>query len=111
MELGDNSHIFVYVCLVAREYDDQVKWPFNGGISVTLLNQLKDDGHFVETVWPCDVQENSETISGRVTTEVVAGGGWGLHQFITVESLGCPGDISCEYLREDTLFFRIERTE
>ena len=51
MGLGDSSHISIYICLVAREYDDQLKWPFSGGISVTLLNQLKDDGHFVETVW------------------------------------------------------------
>ena len=65
---GDSSHISIYICLVAGEYDNQLKWPFNGGISVTLLNQLEDDGHFVETVWP-------ETISGRVTTGMVAGVG------------------------------------
>ena len=102
---GNSSHISVYICLVAGECDDQLKWPFNGGISVTLLNQLEDDGHFVETVWP-------ETISGHVTAGVVAGGGWGLHQFITIELVreGCPGNIHCEYLRGDTLF-RFERTE
>ena len=82
---GDSSHISVYICVVAGEYDDQLKWPFNGGISVTLLNQL-EDGHFVETVWPCDVEDVSETVSGHVTTGVVTGGGWGLHQFITVEA-------------------------
>ena len=108
---GDSSHISIYICLVAGEYDNQLKWPFNGGISVTLLNQLEDDGHFVETVWPCDVEDVPETVSGRVTAGVVAGGGWGLHQFITVEGLGCPGNSSCEYLRDDTLFFRIERTK
>ena len=108
---GDNSHISVYICLVAGEYDDQLKWPFNGGLSVTLLNQLENGGHFVETVWPWDAEDVPETISGRVTTGVVAGGGWGLHQFIPVKDLACPGDSSCEYLREDALFFRIDRGE
>ena len=107
---GAGSHISVYICLVAGEYDDQLKWPFKGGLSVTLLNQLEDGGHFVDTVWPCDV-EVPNNVSGRVTEGVVAGGGWGVHRFIQVQSLSCTGDASCEYLRGDVLFFRVERTE
>ena len=34
-----------------------------------------------------------------------------VHQFISSKCMGYPGDISCEYLRQDTLFFRIERRE
>ena len=90
---GDSSHISIYICLVAGEYDNQLKWPFNGGISVTLLNQLEDDGHFVETVWPCDVEDVPETVSGHVTTGVEAWVALGTSVVSTSEKTHCSSEL------------------
>ncbi len=41
----DHSHLSVYVCLTGGEHDDNLVWPFNGTITIELLNQLEDRKH------------------------------------------------------------------
>ncbi len=48
---GDRSHLSVFVCLTGGEHDDNLVWPFNGTITVELLNQLEDRN---QTNWNCD---------------------------------------------------------
>ena len=38
------SHLAICVCLMKGEYDDSLKWPFRGEVTIQLLNQLDDDG-------------------------------------------------------------------
>ena len=68
------------------------------------------------TVYPCLRRQSTQpyiidTISGCGTTGVLTSVGQCKHQFIPVKYQGCPGDARFEYLREDALFFRIERSE
>ena len=39
----EESFISVYACLVQGEYDDRLRWPFRGAITIQLLNQLSTD--------------------------------------------------------------------
>ena len=32
------------------ENDDHLRWPYKGTITISLLNQLQDSGHFTETI-------------------------------------------------------------
>ena len=63
---GKGTHISVYVYLMRGDNDDNLKWPFEGTIKVSLLNQLEDGQHLTREVWSldCDVPEDT---SGRVT--------------------------------------------
>ena len=47
---GQNSHISVFLFLMLGEYDESPKWPFQGDITVRLLNQLGDCGHNAMTL-------------------------------------------------------------
>ena len=38
------SHLAISVYLMKGEYDDSLKWPFRGEVTIQLLNQLDDDG-------------------------------------------------------------------
>lgn len=40
------THISVFVQLQKGNYDDELKWPFVGEVTFTLLNQLKDENHY-----------------------------------------------------------------
>ena len=47
---GRGTHLTVFVCLMPGEFDNQLKWPFRGKITVKLVNQEEDKDHVVETM-------------------------------------------------------------
>ena len=66
---GKATHVSVFVCLMRGEYDDQLKWPFRGDITIQLLNQSRDEGHWEKT-FAFDVSasggdENAGRVVGR----------------------------------------------
>ena len=103
---GEGTHVSVFVYLMRGDNDDNLKWPFKGTIKVSLLNQLEDGQHHTGQVWSPD--EVTEDVSGRVTGRTRADCGWGLPQFIPHEDLSYIGDKNCQYLKNDTLFFRVD---
>ena len=42
---GKGTHMSCYIVLVPGEYDDELEWPFQGEVTVELLNQRKDRHH------------------------------------------------------------------
>ena len=44
------THLTVYVCLMRGEFDEQLKWPFRGNISIRLVNQEEDQDNIVKTI-------------------------------------------------------------
>ena len=80
-----NSHVSVYLYMMRGEYDESLKWPFRGDITVQLLNQVGDDGHHA------DVIRVTDCVQDKFGMRVVYGdrslGEWGLHSFICHSSL------------------------
>ena len=83
--------------------DDNLKWPFKGTIKVSLLNQLEDGQHHTKQVWSPG-SDIPESYNKRVT-EGERSPGWGVPKFILQEDLSY---INCQYLKDDTLFFRVD---
>ena len=103
---GKGTHVSIHITLMRGDNDDNLKWPFKGTIKVSLLNQLEDGQHHTRDVWPPDAPE---AVSGRVTEGDRADRGYGQPQFISHRDLKYKGDNNCQYLRDDTLFFRVDR--
>ena len=99
------THVSVFVSLMRGDNDDNLKWPFKGTIKVSLLNQLEDEQHYTGDVWPPDAPE---AVSGRVTEGDRADKGYGQPRFISHRDLKYNGDNNCQYLKDDTLFFRVD---
>ena len=102
------THVSVYVRLMRGDNDDNLKWPFKGTIKVSLLNQLEDGQHLRRQLWsPND--DIPEDASGRVTVGERAVVAWGIPGFISLRDLTYKGgDRKCQYLKDNTLFFRVD---
>ena len=99
------THVSVSVCLMRGEWDNYLKWPFRGDITIQLLNQTEDKGHHEKTVHFTDDTPDSHT--ARVTGRERANG-WGQNQFISHRALN---DKNCQYLKYDSLHFRITKVK
>ena len=77
-----NSHVSVYLYMMRGEYDESLKWPFQGDITIQLLSQVGGSEHR-EKVF--NITENDNV--GRVTVGERSQEGWGFDMFICHEGL------------------------
>ena len=106
---GDATHVSMYICLIRGDNDDNLKWPFKGTIKVSLLNQLEDGQHYTKEPWSSD--DNISVYSNGRVTEGERAAGWGYSDFISHQALNYHGDKNCQYLMDDTLYFRVDCIE
>ena len=106
---GEGTHVSVFAYLMRGEFDDQLKWPFQGHVTVAMLNQLEDNHHIIKTIRFTDTTDNE--IIGKVTDEEMASSGWGHHTFIAHTDLNYKPAKNCQYLKYDYLRFRIVSVE
>ncbi len=93
---GEGSHVSVFVYIIKCEYDDELNWPFVGKVTVELLNQLEDKNHHSMVV-PFTPEYNTN-----------AGGiGRGYSKYIHHSQLSRDSASNTQYLKDDTLYFRI----
>ena len=93
---GKGTHVSVYAEFLKGRYDTEVKWPFTGEITFTLLNQLENKNH------------HQGTLEVTAADNIRAGGpGRGYHEFIAHSELGYDPVKNTQYLKDDTLYFKM----
>ena len=103
------THVSVFACLMRGEFDDRLKWPFQGHGTVAMLNQLEDNNHTTKTIRfteTADIQ-----VIGRVTDGERAPDSWGYQTFIAHTDLTYTPAENHQYLKYDCLRFRIIKVE
>ena len=101
---GLGTHTSVSVYLMRGEWDNILKWPFRGDITIQVLNQIENKGHYEKTIPFTD--EAPDNATGRVTTgERSCGLGYG--QFISHDALNYNKAKNCQYLKCNCLQFKI----
>ena len=100
----EGTHVSVFACLMKGVNDDSLTWPFSGSIKFELLNQLEDKNHQTYNIGPFPAGDDE--VSGRVVNGE-RGAGWGKRDFIPHTELGYNQAKNCQYLKDDTLVFRI----
>ena len=94
MELGlVRAHMCPFEHIMLGRYDTSLEWPFMGKVSFTLLNQLEDKNH--------------HTMSVAINNARAAGPPWGFATFIPHSALAYDPDKNTQYLKDDTLYFRV----
>ena len=103
---AEGTHMSVFLSMMRGENDDNLVWPFQGKVTLTLLNQLEDNNHREDMILYYDEDVNEYTYS-RVTVGERGDDGYGETQFISHEELGYRADTNCQYLKDDSLYFRV----
>lgn len=98
---GDSggTHVAITALLLEGIRDDRLKWPFTGTLTFVLLNQLEDRNH------------HTMTSSPTVADNVLVGDDWGAFKFIPHSNLAHDPVKNTQYLKEDTLYFRVSVEE
>ena len=104
---GQGTHVSVYIYLMQGDNDINLKWPFKGTIKVSLLNQLEDGQHHTKEPWSLSDDVPKEC-NRRVTEGERGKEGWGYDQFISHQDLIYNVGKNCQYLKDNTLFFRVD---
>ena len=101
------THVSVYAHLMRGEYDDELEWPFEGSITVDLLNQKEDKGHCSETFYLKRYSNSDGMFTSRVVDNETASRGCGSSQFISHTDLSYNSTSNTEYLQDDCLRLRV----
>ena len=104
---GKGTHLSVHAYLMQGPYDDDLMWPFQGVITIQLLNQLEDGNHHTHTIHFTGTTD--PTIINKVTSGERAGNGRGHHTFLPHTQLDLNSKGNCQYLKDDQLKFRVTK--
>ena len=88
------THVIVFAIILKGKFDTELKWPFLGTITFTLVNQLEDKNH--KTVKVSMTSEDDAQI-GRACGAAL----------IRHSKLGYDPDKQTQYLKDDILYFRM----
>ena len=95
---GEGTHVSVYAFILKGKNDHNLKWPFPGRVLITLLNQLEDKNHHT-----CSV--------GVHRGKLLTGSIWDSEKFAPNSILTYNRDKNTQYLKDDTLYFRVSVEE
>ena len=102
---GEGTHVSAFIYLMRGEHDSFLAWPFRGDITIQLLNQIEDKEHHERTIHY--TKDTNIECASRVITAERAMRGWGQCQFIPHCNLNYDQTRNCQYLKYDSLSFRI----
>ena len=100
----DKQQISCGLCLLPGEHDDLLEWPLRGEFTLDLLNQIEDSHHYSKPVIYASSEKtnyNSRVVEGK------NGQRWGFVRFISFSQLQHTTSTNCQYLMNDTLYFRV----
>ena len=100
---GRDTHLSVYAHMMGGEFDDHLKWPFRGCVTILLLDQAGNKEHFTHTFYFTDAVPTEA--SGRQRYGERSSRGRGPSKFIPL------ADLRPKYLKNDCLTFRVVKAE
>ena len=105
---GKNTHVAFGICLMRGIFDESLKWPFCGEVTIQAINQLQDREHCVCVNRLSDV---SGVAVAKVTKGEKAPVGWFTNagKQLSHSDLGYDSAKNCQFLKDDYLRFRVTR--
>ena len=100
---GRNTHLSILVYLMRGENDSQLRWPFEGVVTLQLINWKENQNHLCKTI----PYRAGEVQSSRVLCGEQADKGWGFPMFLALSTLDRNEDENTLYLYHDCLCFQI----
>ena len=107
LHAGKGTHVSIYTCLMKGPFDDHLKWPFRGDITIQIVNQDGDHHHVEWTIHYTEITPYA--IASRVTGSKERATGWGFHKFLAHTNLGYKSALKTQYLKDDIIIVRVVR--
>ena len=101
---GKETHVSIFTQLMQGPYDDHLKWPFEGEITIQIVNQAGDHSHVEKTIHYND--KTSDTSAGRVTDKRKSKG-WGKNKFLAHTDLEYNAARNIQYLKDGIIIVRV----
>ena len=101
---GEGTHVSIFTYMLCGPFDDYLKWPFRGEITIQLVNQAGDHDHIEKIISYTDT--TPDDCAGRVTGRERAEG-WGKHQFLAHSHLDYNAARKTQYLKDNHLIVRV----
>lgn len=99
----------MFVYLIGGEYDDKLSWPFQGNISIMVLNQLQDQSSHDYRYQFTYRGGTPEQIAGRAELGQCNGDMPTSSRYLTTKDLDLSHDGECQYLVNNCLRFRVSK--
>ena len=97
------NSLSILASVTRGDYDDRLTWPFVGSITVTLLNQLENTGHYSREIWSIS-DKPSLKYAGRVPPNYTYNPPFGKQYYISYDVLE---DSPHRYFMDDLLYFEV----
>lgn len=98
----------VYVEIMAGPFDDTLKWPFKGSVTVQIVNQLSDCNHYEKTLHFSDRTYQNNRIKPGDGVDIMSG----MKAFIYHKRLRyehCVAGKRTHYLQDGSLYIRVTK--
>ena len=103
---GKGTHVSIFTYMMCGPFDDYLKWPFRGEITIQIVNQAGDHDHFERIIPYNDTAPDKS--AGRVTgSERPATNAWGFDQFLSHADLDYNAARKTQYLKDNHLIIRV----
>ena len=106
---GKGTHVSIGAYVMQGSYDDRLKWPFRGEITIQIVNQAEDQSHYENTISYDD--ETPDVSAGRVTGKERSERGWGVAQFLAHTDLQYNAAEKTLYMKDDIIIVRVVSVE
>ena len=106
--VGTGTHVSLSVYLLKGEYDEQLMWPFRGSITINLLNERRDGGHFEVTI---EFTDDTPLVNSSRVLREERSAGWGNPLFISHARLGYDHAANTQFLKYDRLRFVVSQVK
>ena len=97
------THISIRAYLMRGANDETLVWPFTGTIVIELLNQLGDYNHYVQKKTFAPEEDASQKVGDREKAQK----GKQFPTYISHEKLKFDSSKNCQFLKNETLRFRV----
>lgn len=102
---GEGTHISLTVFIMKGVFDDYLKWPFRGSVTIALQDQLDNTEHKTETV--TFDNGTSQKASGRVIKNDINEKGLVMYEFFDHAWLKPTSKKRKIYVKDDKLLFKV----
>ena len=104
----NGTHVSIYTYLMKGSYDNHLKWPFRGEITIKIVNQAGDHDH-IENTLPYNDQ-TADKNAGRVTSGEYAVGR-GFYYLLAHSDLEYNAAKKTQYLKDNQLIIHVVKVE